>query len=103
MAQVNVTISGRSYRMACDDGEEEHLGELADHLDRTIERLRGEFGEIGRTSARKLNGKSRRWRRRSPRWSENGIRASSAAAPMKPRLPGPSTLSPSASRRWPSD
>ena len=33
--------------MACDDGEEEHLGELADYLDRTIERLRGEFGEIG--------------------------------------------------------
>jgi cell division protein ZapA len=47
MTQVNVTISGKSYRMACDDGQEEHLGRLAERLDQTIERLRGEFGEIG--------------------------------------------------------
>jgi len=47
MAQVSVTISGKTYRMACDDGQEEHLGQLAEDLDRTIDRLRGEFGEIG--------------------------------------------------------
>lgn len=47
MTQVNVTISGKTYRMACDDGQEEHLGELAERLDETIDRLRGEFGEIG--------------------------------------------------------
>ena len=47
MSQVNVTISGKLYRMACDDGQEEHLGRLAERLDHTIERLRGEFGEIG--------------------------------------------------------
>jgi cell division protein ZapA len=47
MTQVNVTISGKSYRMACEDGQEEHLGVLAERLDQTIERLRGEFGEIG--------------------------------------------------------
>jgi len=47
MAQVSVTISGKTYRMACNDGEEEHLGKLAEHLDQTIDRLRGEFGEIG--------------------------------------------------------
>jgi cell division protein ZapA len=47
MSQVNVTISGKLYRMACDDGQEEHLGRLAERLDRTIERLRDEFGEIG--------------------------------------------------------
>jgi cell division protein ZapA len=47
MTQVNVTISGKSYRMACEDGQEEHLGKLAERLDQTIERLRGEFGEIG--------------------------------------------------------
>ena len=28
MAQVNVTISGKTYRMACDDGQEEHLEAL---------------------------------------------------------------------------
>jgi cell division protein ZapA len=47
MGQVNVTISGKLYRMACEDGEEEHLERLADRLNRTIERLREEFGEIG--------------------------------------------------------
>jgi cell division protein ZapA len=47
MAQVNVSISGKLYRMACDDGQEDHLGALADRLNATIDRLRGEFGEIG--------------------------------------------------------
>ena len=28
MGQVNVTISGKTYRMACDDGQEEHLTAL---------------------------------------------------------------------------
>jgi cell division protein ZapA len=46
MAQVNVRISGRTYRMACDDGEEEHLTQLAERLDRSIEQLRARFGEI---------------------------------------------------------
>jgi len=47
MAQVNVTISGKLYRMACDDGQEEHLEHLAARLDQTIDQLRGTFGEIG--------------------------------------------------------
>jgi cell division protein ZapA len=47
MAQVNVTISGKTYRMACDDGQEEHLSGLAQSLDESIEQLRARFGEIG--------------------------------------------------------
>jgi cell division protein ZapA len=47
MAQVNVTISGKMYRMACEDGQEDHLGELADRLNGVIEKFRREFGEIG--------------------------------------------------------
>lgn len=47
MAQVNVTINGRTYRMACDDGEEAHLTALAERLNRSIEQLRDRFGEIG--------------------------------------------------------
>ena len=47
MAQVKVTISGKTYRMACDDGEEAHLAGLAERLDRSIEQLRARFGEIG--------------------------------------------------------
>ena len=33
--------------MACDDGQENHLGRLAYDLDQRITRLRGQFGEIG--------------------------------------------------------
>jgi cell division protein ZapA len=47
MAQVNVSISGKTYRMACDDGEEEHLAALAERLKQSIEQLRARFGEIG--------------------------------------------------------
>ena len=47
MAQVNVRIAGRVYRMACGDGEEDHLRALAARLDGQIADLRGSFGEIG--------------------------------------------------------
>jgi cell division protein ZapA len=49
MPQVNVTINGRQFRMACEDGEEPHLMRLAEDLDARITRLRGRFGEIGDT------------------------------------------------------
>jgi cell division protein ZapA len=47
MNHVNVTINGRQYRMACEDGQESHLLKLADNLESRIEGLRGKFGEIG--------------------------------------------------------
>jgi cell division protein ZapA len=47
MGQVNMTISGKTYRMACDDGQEEHLSSLGDRLNQTIDMLRTQFGEIG--------------------------------------------------------
>jgi cell division protein ZapA len=47
MAQVTVTIAGKTYRMACDDGQEEHLFGLAHRLDSIINEIRGVFGEIG--------------------------------------------------------
>jgi len=49
MPQVNVTINGRQFRMACEDGQEEHLTRLARELDGRIETLRAKFGEIGDT------------------------------------------------------
>jgi cell division protein ZapA len=49
MSQVTVTINGRQFRMACEDGQESHLLRLAQDLDQRIERLRGTFGEIGDT------------------------------------------------------
>ena len=47
MAQISVTINGRAFRMACDDGEEERLIGLARRFDGCIEDLRKSFGEIG--------------------------------------------------------
>jgi cell division protein ZapA len=47
MGQVSVSINNRQYRMACEDGQEEHLTRLAQDLDRRIAKLRSDFGEIG--------------------------------------------------------
>jgi cell division protein ZapA len=49
MAQVNATIAGRQFRLACEDGQEEHLQALAHDLDQRIIDLRAKFGEIGDT------------------------------------------------------
>jgi cell division protein ZapA len=49
MSQVNVTINGRQFRMACEDGQEGHVADLARDLDARIEGLRAKFGEIGDT------------------------------------------------------
>ena len=49
MAQVSVTINGRQFRMACEDGQEDHLVALARDLDSRINGLRAKFGEIGDT------------------------------------------------------
>lgn len=47
MSHINVTINGRQYRMACEDGQEPRLLKLADDLEGRIADLRGKFGEIG--------------------------------------------------------
>lgn len=47
MAQVTVTIAGKIFRIACDDGQEPHLESLAQELDGRIGDMRKAFGEIG--------------------------------------------------------
>jgi cell division protein ZapA len=49
MTQVTATIAGRQFRLACEDGQEEHLQALAKSLDQRIIDLRAKFGEIGDT------------------------------------------------------
>jgi cell division protein ZapA len=49
MSQVSVTVNGRQFRMACEDGQEGHLMNLARDLDSRIDGLRAKFGEIGDT------------------------------------------------------
>jgi cell division protein ZapA len=47
LGQVTVTIAEKVYRIACDDGQEEHLRNLASDVDAKIEEMRKSFGEIG--------------------------------------------------------
>ena len=47
MNHINVTINGRHYRMACEEGQETRLIKLAESLEQRIETLRVRFGEIG--------------------------------------------------------
>lgn len=47
MAQVAVTIGGKTYRIACDEGDEPRLVALADVVDSQLESMRRRFGEIG--------------------------------------------------------
>jgi cell division protein ZapA len=47
MNHINVTINGRQYRMACEEGQEARLLQLAEDFETRIGGLRGKFGEIG--------------------------------------------------------
>ena len=47
MPQVNVSIGGRSYRLACNEGEEPHLEALAREVDAKFDAMHKAFGEIG--------------------------------------------------------
>src|SRR4029434_7507048 len=49
MTQINAPIAGRQFRLACEDGQEEHLQSLAKDIDQRIIDLRRKFGEIGDT------------------------------------------------------
>ena len=47
MAQVALVINGRSYRVACDDGQEERVRELGRAVDDTVKDLAGRVGQVG--------------------------------------------------------
>jgi cell division protein ZapA len=47
MADLDVTVAGRNYRLACDDGQEAHLLSLAAMLDREARALSAGGGVIG--------------------------------------------------------
>ena len=50
MAQVEIRINGRDYRIACEDGQESHLSNLAKYFDDKVTELVEEVGQIGDTS-----------------------------------------------------
>jgi cell division protein ZapA len=45
--EVNVEINGRKYRMACEEGQQQHLIGLAERFNTHVEALKGAVGEIG--------------------------------------------------------
>lgn len=47
MGSVVLAIAGRTYRMSCEDGEEQRIEALAQYLEGKIESMRENFGEIG--------------------------------------------------------
>jgi len=47
LAQVSVTINGRIYQIACDDGQEANLTRLADYVDKRVSELVAAVGQVG--------------------------------------------------------
>ena len=47
MAQVAVNVNGHNYMVACDDGEEPHLRELARYVDKHLSDLANSLGQVG--------------------------------------------------------
>lgn len=47
MPLVNVMVNQRAYTIACDEGEEEHLRDLARHVDGKVRELLGTVGQVG--------------------------------------------------------
>jgi len=52
MADVEVAVSGRRYKLSCRDGEEDHLRALVRMVDRKADEITGALGEM--TEARTL-------------------------------------------------
>jgi cell division protein ZapA len=47
MPLVNVMVNGRAYTIACDEGEEGHLKDLAAHVDAKAREVLASVGQVG--------------------------------------------------------
>ena len=47
MAQVDVSVNGQSYRIACEDGQEDRLVDLAAMVDEKVIELVNQIGQVG--------------------------------------------------------
>jgi cell division protein ZapA len=47
MAQVTIQVNDRPYIVGCEDGQEQHLVELAQHFDRHVRQVGHEVGQLG--------------------------------------------------------
>ena len=47
MPLVNVVVNGRAYTVACDEGEQDHVRDLGQYLDKRVRELSGSVGQVG--------------------------------------------------------
>ena len=47
MANININFNGKEFLLSCEDGQEEHLEELASHLNQKFDNLKSSLGNIG--------------------------------------------------------
>lgn len=47
MAKVSIEVNGRRFALGCDEGEQAHLLHLGDQLDKRVQILADQFGQIG--------------------------------------------------------
>ena len=47
MAEVDIRVNGREYKVTCEDGQEERLQQLSAYFDRHVSALSAELGQIG--------------------------------------------------------
>ena len=47
MANINIKFNNKDYLLSCDDGQEENLKKLANHLDSKYNELKRDLGNIG--------------------------------------------------------
>ncbi len=47
MANINIKFNNKDYLLSCDDGQEENLKKLANHLDLKYNELKKDLGNIG--------------------------------------------------------
>lgn len=49
MAQISVDVNGRPYAVGCEDGQEQHLAELARMFDHQVRQVSQDMGQLGDT------------------------------------------------------
>ena len=47
MAEVDITINGRAYRISCKDGEEERIKSLSSLINNQVQKLSEKIGQLG--------------------------------------------------------
>jgi len=49
MAQISVDVNGRPYAVGCEDGQEQHLQDLAKMFDHQVRQVGKDLGQLGDT------------------------------------------------------